>query len=94
MKARQGGDAKQADVVASGNDRVEAGEQIAGFGRVGDVHALDDERNVGLGKFLDDFIPLIVRAVEDAEVRPFALRLLLHVADVADQIGAFGVFDW
>ena len=91
MKCRQGRDPEQADIVSGRNYRVEAGEEIAGLGSVGDVHALDDEWNVGLGKFLDDFIPLIVRAVEDAEVRPLALRLPLHVADATDDVRTFGI---
>ena len=35
----------------------------------------------GFGQFVDDVVAVVVRAVEDAEVGPFALRLFLRVAD-------------
>ena len=92
VKAWQSGHTKQADVIASGNDGVEAGEQIASLGCVRNIHALDDEGNVGFRKFVHNLVALVVRAVEDTEVRPLAPRLLLRIADIAGEIGAFGVF--
>ena len=41
---------------------------------------------------LDDVVALVVRAVEDAEVGPLALRFFLRVAEDGDQVGALGVF--
>ena len=84
VKSWQGGYAKQADVVAGGDDRVQAGKQVASFRSIGDVHALDDERNVGFGQFLHDFVAVEVRAVENAEVGPFAFRFFLRIPDGTD----------
>ncbi len=47
--------------------------------------------NPGFGQFLHHVVAVVVGAVEDAEVGPFALRLLLRVAEEGDQIGTFGV---
>ena len=91
VEAWQSGDAKQAHIVAGGYDRVQAGKQVARFGSVGDVHALDDERDIGLGQLMDDLVAMKVRAVEDAEVGPFASGFSLRVANGADQVGALGV---
>ncbi len=73
LKTRQCRYAKQADVVAGGDDGVQAGKQIASLGRVGNVHALDDERDISLGQLLDDFVAVEVQAVENAEIGPLAL---------------------
>ncbi len=91
VEAGQSGNAKQADVVSGGHDRVQAGKQVARFGSVGDVHALDDERNIGFGQFVDDVVAMEVRAVENAEVGPFAFRFSLRVANGGDEIGTLGV---
>src|ERR1700722_4559016 len=72
-KPRQRRNAKQADIIAGGQDRVQASKQGARLRSIGDVHALNDEGDSCLGQLMDDVVALVVRAVEDAEVGPLAL---------------------
>ena len=50
---------EQADVIAGRHDSVQTGKQVAGFGSIGDVHALDDKRNSGFGQFVDNVVALV-----------------------------------
>ena len=59
LKAGQSRDPEQADVVAGVHHGAKAGEQVTSFGRVGNIHALDDERNVRFRKFLHHIVPLV-----------------------------------
>src|SRR5271166_1345178 len=85
----QGGYAKQTDIVV-GDNRIQARKQVASFRSVGDIHALDHERNICLGKLLYKVVAVSVQAIEDAEIRPLAPRLALRLPQIADQIGPFG----
>ena len=65
LKTGQSRDPEQADIIAGGHHSAKAGKKVASLGRVGDIHALDDERNVGLGEFLHNVVALVMRAIED-----------------------------
>ena len=91
MESRQRSHSEQADVISRRNHRVEASKKVADFGGVGDIHALDHERNILFSQFADDVIAMKMLPVQDSEVRPFASRFLLRVADEADQIGPLGI---
>ncbi len=83
---------KQADVVTRRNCCVQAREQVADLGCVGDIHGLDDEGNAGFGQLLDHIVAVEVRPIQNAEVGPLALQFLAGIADHSDQVGAFRIF--
>src|SRR5215472_9490738 len=56
VKAWQARHPQQADVIAAGDDRLHAGEEVPSLWRVGDIHVLDDERNASFGQLLRKII--------------------------------------
>ncbi len=66
--------------------RRDAGKQVAHFGRIAHVHVLDGERDFPFGQLPHDVIPVNMRAVEDTEVFPPAMRTAFCLLDDADHI--------
>ena len=94
LKAGQSGDPEQAHVVAGVHYRIKAGEEVTSFGRVGNVHALDDEWDIRFRKFKHDIVPVEVGTVQNSEIRPLAPGLPLQVADRADDVRRLPHRDW